>query len=406
MGVTVQTMERAQTAAFNSRTVFWGVLASLLAGAAFFLLSTYAPELRIGRQGGASPLSKSGAGFAGIVKLLEIEGYAPVIGRGPVDAMADDYSLMVVTPSPEADEDVMAEIVKAREGLPTLFVLPKWRTIPLKTHEGWEMRVARLTGFEISRWLAHVGELKLATAAAPAGNIRLPDGSSYKQPDALQTISTEGGIVSVGPKDAVLVHLPDLNFYVLSDPDLLNNQALKDPDGARVALALLQLAAKNADGVTFDMTLFGAAPKHDMFKLLVEPPFLAFTLSILGAAALAVFHGIGRFGPASPDVRAIPFGKRSLVNTTANLLRRAGRLDQLGGRYALLMRSRAGAMLQAPYGLQGAALDQWLETLNKDGEERYSVLSQQARTAQTQASLAVAAQHLHDWIGRRISERK
>ena len=42
----------------------------------------------------------------------------------------------------------------------------------------------------------------------------------------------------------------------------------------------------------------------------------------------------GRFGPARAEARAIPFGKQALVDTTAMLLRRAGRLDGLGGRYA------------------------------------------------------------------------
>ena len=33
---------------FNRRTLFWGIFASLLAAAGFFLLSTYAPDFRLG----------------------------------------------------------------------------------------------------------------------------------------------------------------------------------------------------------------------------------------------------------------------------------------------------------------------------------------------------------------------
>ncbi len=395
-----------QAAPFNKRTVFWGILAGLLAAAAFFLLSIYAPDFRIGRQGGASPLSKSGAGYAGIVELLENTGHEPVIGRGPIDEMRDDHSLMIVTPSPEADQDVLAEIVKAREGLPTLFVLPKWRTIPEPNHEGWELRTDRLPPSEIGRWLAQIGELELASGNPPPGDIRFPDGSVRGQPERLQTIDASNGAISAGPRNAVLLRLPEHNFYVLADPDLINNQALKDKNAAKAALGLLESLASETDGFTFDLTLFGAAAKHDMLKLLVEPPFLAFTLSVLAAAALAFFHGLGRFGPALPDIRAIPFGKRALVDTTASLLRRAGRLDGLGGRYASLMRGRAGALLHAPAGLQGEALDRWLESLSKDGEERYSTLSQAVRSARGRAGVETAARHLHDWIDRRISERK
>ena len=67
----------AGAAPFNRRTVFWGICASLLAAAGFFLLSTYAPDFRIGTSGGTSALSKSGTGFAGLALtgLLEADGF-------------------------------------------------------------------------------------------------------------------------------------------------------------------------------------------------------------------------------------------------------------------------------------------------------------------------------------------
>ncbi|TGS31661.1 DUF4350 domain-containing protein, partial [bacterium M00.F.Ca.ET.180.01.1.1] len=97
--------------------------------------------------------------------------------------------------------------------------------------------------------------------------------------------------------------------------------------------------------VMFDLTLHGVGQKYDLAKLLIEPPFLALTLSVLVAAALAFLHGLGRFGPPRAEGRAIAFGKRALVDTTATLLRRAGRLQGLGDRYAALVRQRAGALL-------------------------------------------------------------
>lgn len=394
-----------QQSPFNKRTVFWGVLASLLAAAGFFLLATYAPDFRLGRQGGESPLSKSGVGYAGIAKLLELRGDEPTIERFSVDELSYNDGLLIVTISPQSDADLFAEIVKAREGLPTLFVLPKWQTIPLQGHEGWEQRVQPLPPYEVSRWLAQIGEYKLATNKPAAGDLHFA-GTSFKQPDDVRTIDAPNGLVSAGPRNAVLLQDRDRGFAVLADPDLLNNQALKDPARAKAALGIIDALTPEDSGVAFDLTLLAGARKHDMFKLLVEPPFLALTLSVLAAAALAFFHGLGRFGPAQPDVRAIPFGKRALVDTTANLLRRAGRLDEMGGRYATLMRNRAGALLGAPHGLQGEPLDQWLESLNKDSEDRYSALASAARSARTEADVEVSARRLHEWIARRIGERK
>lgn len=389
---------------FSRKTVFWGVLASLLAAAAFFLLATYAPDFRLGRQGGASPLSKSGIGFAGLAKLLELTEWAPEMGRGPVDELGEDERLMIVTISPEVDADLLGEIIKAREALPTLFVLPKWQTIPLAAHEGWEMRLRRLPPGEVNRWLAQIGELKLVAGRSPQGDLTLP-GGTIKAPDELQAIDAPNGLISAGAGNAVLLGLPDRPFYVLADPDLLNNQALADPIRARAALDLIEMLPSD-DGVTFDLVLHGAGRKHDMFKLLVEPPFLALTLSVLGAAALAFLHGLGRFGPALPEERAIPFGKRALVDTTATLLRRAGRADDMGGRYAVLMRGRAGALLGAPHGLQGPALDQWLESRNKSGADSYMGLAEAVGSARTEQAMQQAAWRLHQWIVRRIGESR
>lgn len=389
---------------FNRKVVFWGILASLFAAAGFFLLATYAPDFKYGRQGGATALSKSGIGFAGIVKLLDLSGHDPIIGKGPSDELGEDYSLMVVTISPDADSEIFAEIVKAREGMPTLFVLPKWQTIPMPNREGWEMKTRQLAANDVQRWLSMIGEYKLATDKASAKELAL-DGVSIAAPEGLQTMAAGNGVIEAGPSSSVLLEIPDNAFFVLSDPDLLNNQSLKDPAGAAFALNLIEVLSEDAEGITFDMTLYGAARKHDMFKLLVEPPFLALTLSVLAAAALAFLHGLGRFGPAEPESRAIPFGKQALVDTTATLFRRAGRLGDMGERYAALMRTRAGTLLGAPQGLQAEPLDQWLDSLNRDDEEQYSDLSRALRSARTETDVTAAARRLHQWIGRRIGER-
>ena len=161
-------------------------------------------------------------------------------------------------------------------------------------------------------------------------------------------------VIAAGPAKAVLVKGKDASHYVLTDPDLINNAALKDPDEGRGSARPDRLAAaQRRSGPVRPHLARRRRANYDLAKLLVEPPFLALTLTILVAAALAFLHGLARFGPARAEARAIPFGKQALVDTTAMLLRRAGRLDELGGRYAALMRGGAGALLGAPQGLQG-----------------------------------------------------
>ncbi|RUW77842.1 DUF4350 domain-containing protein, partial [Mesorhizobium sp. M1E.F.Ca.ET.063.01.1.1] len=75
----------AAEAPFSRRTLFWGIFASLLAAAGFFLLSTYAPDFRQ-PEGGATPLSKGGTGYAGLVEWLKLtNGQAPPMARGEKD---------------------------------------------------------------------------------------------------------------------------------------------------------------------------------------------------------------------------------------------------------------------------------------------------------------------------------
>lgn len=401
-------VEAASTVAgapFNRRTVFWGVLASLLAAAGFVLLSTYAPDFRLGQQGGSSALSKSGTGFAGLVELMTLLDDEPETARSLDDLYSD--SLVVVTISPQSDPEALKEILEARSGSETLFVLPKWSTSPLLSHEGWEVQHGRLSAGTVDQWLSHFLEARIGTEKATVDRLTAPGGRfAALAPKDLQWAPAEDALISAGPGKDVLIKAKDEPFFVLTDPDLLDNAALKDPDRAAAAIGLIDMIRPNSDPVIFDLTLHGANRKHDLLKLLIEPPFLALTLSILAASALAVLHGLGRFGPAAPETRAIPYGKKALVETTATLMRRAGRLDQLGGRYAAQMRQRAGALLGAPHGMQGEALDQWLAARDKDDAASYAEQARAARGATNEADLTAAARGLHQWISRKLRDRR
>ena len=98
--------------------------------------------------------------------------------------------------------------------------------------------------------------------------------------------------------------------------------------------------------------------------------------------------------------------KLTLVDTTAMLLKRAGRIEGLGGRYAALMRQRAGALLGAPQGLQGEALDRWLDSRDKGEAHGFTARFKAANDSRTLAAMHEAAEELHDWTARRLGERR
>ncbi|MEI9403359.1 DUF4350 domain-containing protein [Mesorhizobium argentiipisi] len=392
---------------FSRKTLFWGIFASLLAAAGFFLLSTYAPDFRQ-PQGGATPLSKGGTGYAGLVEWLKLtNGQAPPMERGEKDLASPLAStfLLVVTIAPGSDPAALDRLIKLRSGKDTLFVLPKWQTLPLFSHDGWETKIERLPNNVVNDWLGRIAKAKLGEAKSTLSQINIA-GRMVPAPDELQWVADEHPLIAAGDGKAILTELDNEPFYILTDPDFINNFALKDEQTAIAALDLIAMLEPAKGAVMFDLTLHGIGQKYDLAKLLVEPPFLALTLSVLVAAALAFFHGLGRFGPPRAEGRAIAFGKRALVDTTAMLLKRAGRLQGLGGRYATLMRQRAAALLGAPHGLQGEALDRWLDS--RDGGEAHGFTARfkAVNDSNSLAGMHEAAEKLHDWTARRLGERR
>ena len=388
---------------FNRRTLLAGILASLLAAAAFFLLSTYAPDFRLGAKGGATPLSKSGIGFAGLAELMQLTGEPPRMARSDEDI--DSPPTLIVTLSPDSDAAALDHLLEHRQFRTTLFILPKWQTIPSPTHQGWEMKLGRLPSGEIDRLLDRIAKQRLGTGESKAGTVVIA-GHGVAVPPQLQWIESSSRVIAAGPGEGVLVAGRDKAHYVLADPDFLNNAALKDPQKAAAALDLINSLRAGDEPVLFDLTLHGAGRMHDLARLLVEPPFLALTLTVLVAAALAFLHGLVRFGPPQPEQRAIPFGKQGLVNTTTTLLRRAGYLGGLGGHYSALMRSRAATLLGAPQSLNGEALDGWLDSRDKSEPGGFSRRLRAAAAATGEYEMQQTAQQLHEWIARRLGENR
>ncbi|PBC00794.1 hypothetical protein [Mesorhizobium sp. WSM3860] len=392
---------------FGRRTLFWGIFASLLAAAGFFLLSTYAPDFRQ-PQGGATPFSKGGTGYAGLVEWLKLtNGQAPPMARGEKDLQSPLAStfLLIVTIAPNSDPAALQRIIKLRSGRHTLFVLPKWVTFPQPGQEGWETKIERLPDTVVNDWLGRIAKAKLGEGKPTVDRIDVA-GRKIALPEELQWVADNHPLIAAGDGKAVLTELDSEPFYILTDPDLINNAALKDPQKAAAALDMIAMLEPAKGAVMFDLTLHGIGQNYDLGKLLVEPPFLALTLSVLIAAALAFLHGLGRFGPPRTEDRAIAFGKRALVDTTAMLLKRAGRLQELGDRYGALMRQRAAALLGAPHGLQGEALDRWLDSRDKNEANGFTARFKAANDSNTLAAMHEAAEELHDWTARRLGERR
>ncbi|TIV06391.1 MAG: DUF4350 domain-containing protein, partial [Mesorhizobium sp.] len=120
------------------------------------------------------------------------------------------------------------------------------------------------------------------------------EGRNIAVPAELQWVADDHPLIAAGNGKAILTELDNEPFYILTDPDFINNAGLKDEQTAAAALDMIAMLEPAEGAVMFDLTLHGIGQKYDLAKLLVEPPFLALTLSVLVAAALAFLHGLGR----------------------------------------------------------------------------------------------------------------
>lgn len=417
----------AQNAGFaRPLTMALVVAVGVFAFCAFLVLGAYAPDFHDGNDGQAHALSKSAIGFAAIQEALKLAGDPTLIARSTPSGRAT-AGVLVLTPAfgtelkiasgGQTDRDGSGKAGKAggagggangalRFGGPILVVMPKWETIPDLTHRGWVKKAAivdpaladiTLKGVTVKR-RSGVSRAILHGEGGPfAGIGDLREGPT----ESLQTISTPGWI-PVLTDDAgavVLARDPNRPLYVLSDPDLLNTQGVKDIGTLSSALTILR-ALRAGDGpIMFDVTLNGLGKARSVLRLLFDPPFLAVTLSLAAANLLAVWQALIRFGPVQRAGRTIAYGKAALVDNTAALIKLAGREHTLGAPYAALTAELAAKAVGAPRDLTGEPLVRFLDRLAKQrgAVDSYSHLETQARAVQDRDRMAAIARRLYQW---------
>jgi hypothetical protein len=419
-------------ALFKPATIGLMILIGVVGFFGALVLGTYAPDLEGEGHAGAHAASRAAIGFSGLVTLAGATGRNPRILRGEQEWTSDD--LVVATPEEAATH--LDKILAAR-GIekPTLYVLPKWNAAEDRNHQGWVRISGLLPTFEpegvfapgiqfaIKRHLDKMPVMRIADAS-------LPDMLGFVTPAKLQVMEPQDEktarpqnepvqIIVAPPADGdqqantisysykaiqplitdgtggiVLGRIGKL--YILADPDLIDNAAMKHSANAASALALLDwLNGPNAQGVGFDVVLNGLGEGKSLLRLAFDPPFLAMTLTLAAMALLLGIRAAGRFGAPRLRARAIAFGKAALVDNGALLVSKARKARLLGGRYAEVIREQAVRAFGVSPRFSPAEVDSYLDGLGQGA--RFTELARRAEAADSENDMLAAARALHAW---------
>lgn len=396
---------RAEAPLFTPLAAVLLVVVGVVAFCALLVLFTYASELEAGDNGGGHALSKSAVGFAGLARTLKDLGDPVLISRHRLPD-GRKAGLLVETPPPTAKDDDVDDL--GFDGR-VLRIMPKWLAAPDPRHRGWVSTgvLAEPRAFAKDTLMWRASPVRRAGVTRPVliarGGPFAPGQRIALGPvNALQTFDLTGwknwSPVLVDERGGVVMAQSDTDF-LLSDPDLMNNQGLKDFSNYSAAVAIV--GALRADGgpVIFDVTLNGLGSQRGPLRLLFDPPFLAVTLCLATAAALAGFQAFCRFGPVRREARAVALGKEALADNTAALVRLAGREAAMGAPYAVLTRELAARAVGAPRDLNTDALTAFLDRLGakRSGGETLSSLTLLAGAASDRTRLTAVAKRLYDW---------
>lgn len=399
---------------FRASTVIALIVVGVFAFGAFLVFSAYSPDLRSGRDGGAHALSVGATGYSGLARLLEARQGSASVTRDESGTEAAGASLVILTPPLIGSPEDLPEALQPEAA--NLIIPEKWFTSPHLRRSGWVRRAMAepSSGDALNAEFEALGvksptlstrkgasEVVLRGVAAPFV------GATYRvgRVEQLRTIAGPGLTPLIVDETGrpVLVQVSgagdEREVYLLSDPDLASNLGMASLPRARFAVAVVDGLRRGDAPALFDVTINGFGRSQSLLKLAFEPPFLAVTVCVLVAAALAGWQGAVRYGPTRRSVRAVAFGKAALADNAAGLIKLAGREARMAPRYAQLVREQVAQALGAPRDLGPEQLTTFLDRLGarRGVDKPLSALEGEALTARDAPGLLRSAQALHHW---------
>ena len=370
----------------KSRPEIWivGVIAVLLIGVFWYVSGERQTQLR-----------RSPAGMDGLHAWLQSQDIDSRTFTGGWSIEADTVGLRVMPlydtnvrasrAAPTTKEELLLQIdendmrswplIRKREVVPTLYVLPKWRSGMRLTGIGHPALL--IPQDDVERILGSVVSERrndMVFSRAPFTDIPYEADGETLTARLYAAQLFEGRFCDpvIGEPGAMLLASCRLpvgagrargtgRYFVLSDPDLLNNHGLRLGDNAAIAADLLpKLGAEGTIMIDYsdDVWISSGASFADTGERTWSDlwQFFAYPFSILWASAgflmlLALWRAALRYGPILPEGSASSAQKAVAIRARARLMRLSGQDGALIGDYA---QTRIAAVAAHAYGPSAA----------------------------------------------------
>ena len=322
---------------FSRRALGWMIGGTVASFLAFVLLGVYGKDLDRRPTPQANTFSYSALGHHGLASFLVSMGLGVLPRQAPAGGVGPGRPLILAEPDDRDPERLKALREEARDRNARLvLVLPKWVPGPArKNRPEWLDRVSLLPGSKVERLVRELGDEGLRKVTLERLDRALRCTASWGS-------STVGMRIDVAPQ--LLAPSPELDpvvscsggyliarragaagpaTYLISDPDLLNNQGLgQDGNAEAVYRFLVQDLA--ATSVVFDETIHGFNRVPGLLAEALRFPMVLGVLQSVLLLGVVLWAGMGRFGKPLPAATGIGAGKEVLIDNTAKLLANGG----------------------------------------------------------------------------------
>ncbi|KMW60116.1 hypothetical protein AIOL_000268 [Candidatus Rhodobacter oscarellae] len=317
--------------------------------------------------------------------------------------------------------DLVTEAIHSKQRkVPTLVVLPKWRSGLRLTGFGHPILLAERARIQATlNRVTGRKSLTLGYGRAPFTEFdyTAADGTELSAKIyAAQMMTGEGCEPLLGREGAMLLARCPLfgegdagDVMILTDPDLINNHGLRLGDNARIVSDLARQAAGDKNVVIdYSRSNWLTDPRSarkrerswsDLLRFF-QPPFTILWLGAAIALTLAFWRAAVRFGPVRDVLNAMGAAKSQSVGARARLMRLSNQDGALVSEYAAARIAATAAQLFGPaHARHYASAEAFLRYTKRKHPEQAAPLAEILNRLQSlspRASAAQAMAHVDD----------